>query len=1030
MSVIRIRDPNAIRPLHVVLIVLVGVTVAGGSWLLSAPESSTLVDGAIAWQQESPLRVVVQLLCLNYSVPTLHAGAVKIYIVGIGAGLALFSLGLAVLVRGRAGDEEAADDVVPDEPVTPRRVPSSHKAHIAPLVSAQVLVGLFLLWSLASSRWSAAPGLAVGGSLLLLIYFLWAFSLGNGLTPAAARIASRLVVIVAGVTGLIAIWYYYGRNPELRAKFPFGNPHFLAACLIPGMVLGATTICEGVRRFRAGRPAASGTARMVGVLAAGVAVALSGWAFYLTQSRGPALGLVTALLAVVFFSVSGWKRLVPVVAAIGLFVAAGVYFTSASDSAAALRRSTTVRFRQYAWDYAWRMFTAKPLTGHGQGGFVLAGDAYAVDDVFDDPEVFEARIAHAHNEWLETLADLGSIGIVLLGAALFLTFQAGMAALDSARSAGDRWVLIGLMSGLVGLLVEETFSVGLRVSGVPTLFYTLIGLIWAMAGRRSMALVKRLSAGRVTRVATGVAAGLAGLTAIVLSQNDFNAARNMYKAEQAITDERFEDAIRLAEASQDRLSPQRALVNLYRLTEAEMLAARAVQDRAREREIRARESDIPNQALLVLAEQDRGLSEAYCSAGVGSLKQLISMSPGFYNHGWLSYGLNMIQADNAHARGDTEARDQFRLAAAAALERELRRQPFELALVLEYLSATEGLLEFEQTITLLARPLRFNRITAAYVDFVAHLADDPSFDDQFAPIVTYAITGRAPEGESEPDAMVALDAWRPEILRVAATIQFRRGGYDMACTLLQRAAEAYNALESRAPLAEASCYAELADSQFYKAPGDPGPAIASAHRALDLAPASLPGRRLGASVHQRLVDYYLAADDETQARRLLEATAPPGTTADTLRRALGIRYRRLCESLLQRRLAFVLRQSPSELFPRLDRWIDRAVTLNPDDAQAHFVRADLGFHHGECEEVAEHLRLAVDHGLAIELAAQFLEVAVGRRPECQALAALWQDIQKVRDDAPDALNQAESVPPTNPPMTGSKRAGGAPGPGS
>ncbi len=72
-----LRESSLIRPLHVVMFCLVVMTVAGGALLLSPAKPVAPVDGAIEWQEESPLRAVVQLLCLNYQVSTIHAGTVK-----------------------------------------------------------------------------------------------------------------------------------------------------------------------------------------------------------------------------------------------------------------------------------------------------------------------------------------------------------------------------------------------------------------------------------------------------------------------------------------------------------------------------------------------------------------------------------------------------------------------------------------------------------------------------------------------------------------------------------------------------------------------------------------------------------------------------------------------------------------------------------------------------------------------------------------------------------------------------------------
>src|SRR3990172_13182196 len=106
MNVIRIAQRDVLRPLHVVMFFVVSMPLAGGFLLLSAAESVTLVDGAVEWHVESPLRAVVQLLCLNYQLPTINAGEIKGYILGIGAALAVLAVSIAVLARGPGGDQE------------------------------------------------------------------------------------------------------------------------------------------------------------------------------------------------------------------------------------------------------------------------------------------------------------------------------------------------------------------------------------------------------------------------------------------------------------------------------------------------------------------------------------------------------------------------------------------------------------------------------------------------------------------------------------------------------------------------------------------------------------------------------------------------------------------------------------------------------------------------------------------------------------------------------------------------------------
>ena len=655
MNVIRVRELNALRPLHVVLICLTTATVAGSCLLLSAAESKTLVDGAVEWQAESPLRAVVQLLCLDYQFPTIHAGEAKTYVLGIGTGLVMIALSVAVVFQGRAGEEDAVGAEASDfEPAGVVR-----GVQIAPLDAAQALLIFYLLWSFASARWSAASELAVGGSILLSIHALWALGIGRGLNASAARITARAIVGVAGITAVVALWYYYGRNPTLRAKFPFGNPTFLSTALIPGILLSLTLACEkGILAFRV-RSIRSLVTAAVALFVTGVCL----WAFFLADSRGAQLGLVFGVLAVLFFGLRGRAKAIPVVLSLAILLWGFTFFVQSSREPSPTGRDATLRVRMYAWDYAWRMFNEKPLTGHGQGGFVLLGDSYAVGDVLNDPKPFGARIAHAHSEWLEVMADLGSVGLLLIVAVLLTTLRAGMAALKAPRGPGEYWVLLGLLGGLVALIVEESTGVGLRVTGVGTLFYAVIGLIWALSGHRQVPLPDRFVATPQRRTAVGITAGLIGLAVLVATQHNFAAARAGFEVQEHLDRGEYEEATLLAEASQSRLNPQRALADLARQIEAHSSLAEMLRRRAADRQARAQAAARPDRQLRGLASQDFQASKEACIRGTEALRELVSWSPGYLNHGRLEYRLNLTLAQSTAA----QERSQFLSTAATAM---------------------------------------------------------------------------------------------------------------------------------------------------------------------------------------------------------------------------------------------------------------------------------------------------------------------------------------------------------------------------
>jgi O-antigen ligase len=995
MNMIRIGERDVLRPLHVVMIFLVSMTLAGGFLLLSAAESSTLVDGAVEWHVESPLRAVVQLLCLNYQLPTINAGEIKGYILGIGAALAVFAVSIAVLTRGPGGEEETGAIESDGDSSSTRR------PQIAPLLAVQFLVALYLLWSFASSRWSSAPQLAVGGSILLTIQFLWAFALGVGLSPRAARIVSQMVVLVTAATAAIALWYYFGRNPVLRAKFPFGNPNFLSAALIPGILLAIAFLGERVYKALQTR-----TLHPVGIATLMLPlIAVSAWAFVLADSRGAAAGLAAGLLALLFFAAPRRWKAVPFLLAVVLAIGGWWYFSSSLDGQFLTGRSETLRFRGYAWSYAWRMFKEKPFTGYGQGGFVLTGDSFAVGDVLNDPLVFESRIDHAHNEWLEVMSDLGSVGIILLAATILITFLTAMAVLRRSPPHNGRWVLLGLLAALVGLIVEETFGVGLRICELPIVFYTVLGLIWALCGSVTTSPLTLLSAKRGRRLIAGPIGIAFGLIVLVINQQDFASARSAYRTEEALQKGEFEEAIRLASQAVDRLYPQRALFNLYRLGEAYVFTADKLQQRASDRERRARESEPANPRLLALAEEDYRAGDEYGKTASHMLKELISRSPGFLNHGQLEFKINLIEARSATVRGDAEASQAYLKNARKAIERELLRQPFDPTIALNFVRVPSTSVDYAEVLNVLARPLRYNRITDAYVEVLRDLARNPEFDRQREPVLSAAreaLSGTPPVGP----AGEALETWEPEKLRLIATLDFVRGEYERAADALELAAGAYERLPGATSIGAAACNAELADCRFFSDPDHPEEAILRAKSALDLALDSRLGRELKLSIQLRMIHYYLAADDEASAIRLLRESAPAGVTDAAVQQQLGIRLRRLCESLLlQRRNASTLLKLAENLLPKLQHWIQRSIEINPDDYSAHYLAADLAFHAGDDLAAARHLESALQLGLPREDAVRFLEMARAKKPDSSALETLRRAIEAASPEGSDTPPQ-------------------------
>lgn len=955
-------DPRVLRPLHVVLIVLAAAVVGGGFLLLSAAESRTLVDGAVPWTENSPLRAVVQLLCLNYEWPTVYAGDVKGTILGMGTGLALLALALSVLTRRSAEPEERSTHPERVEPPTDpakERLPLPPRGTHVPLIAAQAAFGLYVLWSFASARWSDAPELAIGGSILLAIGFLWSFALGEGLSPAAARKAAIIVIVATGVASGVAIAYYYGRNWTIRAKFPFGNPNFLSACLIPGILLSLGAVLD--KLFHRGHePFARRAAGMFGAL---LVLAPAVWAMALADSRGPLIGLAGGLVAMAYLGLRGWSKAVPILVGVALAIGAAGYFHQHRHQAHGEGRDATLRFRFYAWSYAWELFREKPFNGHGQAGYVRKADLRAAGDVEADPLVLSARVDHTHNEWLEVLADLGVVGLSLVTAGLVLTGTAGGLARNGAMAPWRRWTLPALLGALVGLVLSEGFGVGLRTAEVPVAYYTVLGLIWALAGGSGGTLMHRLGESRPPRLIAGSVLGAAGVLVMILSQQDFRAARQAYQVETALAAGDHEQALGHALQATRQLNPQRALTNLYRLAEVRMQIARDLLSRAVDRESRMRALEVPDPAMQTLAAADRAASEQQAAEASRVLKELVTLSPGFLNHGYVEFMLNLITADHAAARGDESQRALAVQNALRAIERELRRQPFDGHIARDYVRVAGKTANLGVLLRTLARPLRHQAIAAEDVAILSLLSERPDFEPFLESLIA-----QENAVEAEPNAR----SWRPEELRLLAAHRFTQGRFEDAVAILRQALSDYESFAAAPLLGAAAASAELGDALFFARPHDAAAPLEAAEHALRRAPESRPGRALRDAVRSRRIDYLLASDRVEEARDRLLEEARDANHSEELAANMAERLRRLSEAVLRSRLT-PEGSAPAEVLAPVTRWLSRAMTLDDHSPTVRLTLAQVALISNDDPGAAAHLSAALERGLAPETAQRFLQ---------------------------------------------------------
>jgi hypothetical protein len=327
----------------------------------------------------------------------------------------------------------------------------------------------------------------------------------NGVEAPACR---RLLCIVLGALGVVAAalaayqhfinpdWLMLGRTQAEqfvgRASGPFGIPNSLGvfmALLIPP---------AGALAFGPGR-----TRAMRAVCAVALAALAAG--FVLAVSRGAWLALAAAfaLRPLVSRGRSFGRRVAG--AAIALAAAAAavavLYFSyplmrERVDQFAA---NAGERTRPIMWRGAWRIFEAHKLLGGGAGSFDALFEPYR-------PEGYRDQPVYAHCDYLNTLADYGAVGFVLLFGA------AGVLAWRDARARG----LAGAaFTGLLAFSLHLLVDFHMKIPALAMIVATVAALVTADAWHYRQG--PRLARGphRLARIATlGLAACTLVLTAL------------------------------------------------------------------------------------------------------------------------------------------------------------------------------------------------------------------------------------------------------------------------------------------------------------------------------------------------------------------------------------------------------------------------------------------------------------------------------------------------------------------------------------
>ncbi len=308
-----------------------------------------------------------------------------------------------------------------------------------PLAVAAAL--LYVLWMLISSLWAVDPNAAfkmLQTTFSLIVMFLVLSS--APLEEADLRTVCGLMVLSGVLAAAYGIWFFHQHPPSSDGRLMLNvsqghqiDANIFADSLLAPLALAVVSLLH---------------ARNVQIVLAMIAsIALLGEAIVISLSREAMLGCVAIAVVIVMMSrkrIVALALLIPTLVVVPLVIPAiGERIATAASTGGAGRTSIwTVDL------HAWAMH---PVFGWGAGSAV---EAYSRNLLRVGPRTFEGWDRPPHNVPLETLVDMGVIGLVLVVAMFWLVYRM----LRTARRGEGLYDLrIGLTAAFAAMIVVSFF---------------------------------------------------------------------------------------------------------------------------------------------------------------------------------------------------------------------------------------------------------------------------------------------------------------------------------------------------------------------------------------------------------------------------------------------------------------------------------------------------------------------------------------------------------------------------------------------
>jgi O-antigen ligase len=302
------------------------------------------------------------------------------------------------------------------------------------------VASLYVGWMLVTSLWAIDIGQALTNvQTMLSLLLLFVILASAPIDERDLRTICGFIVLSGVLAAIYGIWFFHQNPPSSDGRLVLGvtgrqvDPNVFADSLLAPLALAVVALLHA-RRIHSLLPLL-------------LAVAIIGEGIIISLSREAMLGCVAIALVVVFMSrrrLLALAVLVPSLALIPLLVPEIGQRMAEAGSTGGAGRTGIWQVDVHAW-------LMHPIFGWGAGS---AMEAYSANLLRVAPTMFSGWDRPPHNAPLQTLVELGVIGLVLVIVTVVLAFRM----MRTIRRGGRLYDLrVGLTAALTAVVVASFF---------------------------------------------------------------------------------------------------------------------------------------------------------------------------------------------------------------------------------------------------------------------------------------------------------------------------------------------------------------------------------------------------------------------------------------------------------------------------------------------------------------------------------------------------------------------------------------------